>query len=317
MDPAVSIVIPVYNRDKLICRCLDSVWAQTYRPLHVFVVDNNSSDGTPEAVRRWCRDHGVCDNEGEFRLHLLSELKAGASAARNRGLSEVDTEHVLFFDSDDEMLPTLVSDARHVIGEKDLVYWQAELVGLDGRVKRKPYHVDDLVRRQFYNSMLATQVYMARTAFIREIGGWEERALVWNDWELGVRIALAAPRCVALPKVLVRIYAQEKSITGSMFSRRVGDWEATLAIVSDKIERRATDGGKGNVDIARLRSMISYRQMILAAQYRREGATKEARELMSRAIAGPTMPSGRRFLLRLLYRYTFLGGRGAYYLWTR
>ena len=50
MGGRVSVVIPVLNREDLVTRCLDSVWAQTLRPLDVIVVDNNSTDGTLQRV---------------------------------------------------------------------------------------------------------------------------------------------------------------------------------------------------------------------------------------------------------------------------
>lgn len=310
----VTVVIPVYNRRELVTRCLDSVYAQTWRPLRVIVVDNNSTDGTADVVREWGEDHGVkleavglgvgCQ---DFSMLLLEEKKPGASAARNRGLREVGSDHVVFFDSDDEMMPTLVEDAVKTIGDNDLVYWKGELIGLDGRRTDNPFHEGNLLKRQVYNAMLATQRYMVRTEFVKEIGGWEERAAVWNDWELGIRMALRTDKVVALPKMLVRIYAQEKSITGKRFSDRVGDWEETLDIV----ERKCVDTDLSAICL----DMIDYRRAILAAHYRREGECGAAKSLLAVALSRPGRPAWRRWLLRLLYAYTAAGGRGAYYLW--
>lgn len=300
----VSIVVPVYNRADIVCRTLDSVAAQTWRPLHLIVVDNNSTDGSAGVVSRWIAAH---ERDEALRVTLLSESKPGASAARNRGLREVDGEHVIFFDSDDEMMPRLVEKAVNSIGSADLVYWKAELVGLDGARTMKPFHEDDLVRRQFYNSMLATQIYMVRTDFIRKIGGWEEDAPVWNDWELGVRIALASPSTVALPELLVRINAQRNSITGSSFGERAGDWENTLDIVEKDISGSDPDGV--------LTDMLDYRRVILAAHYRREKKTELSHRLLENAIGRPGRSWFRRKLLEFIYIYTVAGGRGAYYMW--
>lgn len=300
----VSIVVPVYNRADIVCRTLDSVAAQTWRPLHLIVVDNNSTDDSAGVVSRWIATH---ERDEGLRVTLLSESKPGASAARNRGLREVDGEHVIFFDSDDEMMPRLVEKAVNSIGSADLVYWKAELVGLDGARTMKPFHEDDLVRRQFYNSMLATQIYMVRTDFIRKIGGWEEDAPVWNDWELGVRIALASPSTVALPELLVRINAQRNSITGSNFGDRAGDWENTLDIVEKNISGSDPDGI--------LMDMLDYRRVILAAHYRREKKTELSRRLFESAIGRPGRSWFRRKLLGFIYIYTVAGGRGAYYMW--
>lgn len=329
-DCPVTIIVPVRNRRELITRCLDSVLAQTWRSLRIIVVDNGSSDGTGEAVLRWASENGV-RLEGERSaldgnsvtkpartLLLLKEDKPGASAARNRAVDEIVGEHVIFFDSDDEMMPTLVEDAMNAIGDADLVYWQGEVVGLDGGVTAKPFHTDNLLRRQFYNGMLATQLYMLSTRFLRnklkndgssgeKAPLWEERASVWNDWELGIRIALSRPKVVALPKKLVRIHAQAESITGRRFSDREGEWENTMDIVEKKIQ--------GLPEEAELLDMVDYRRAILAAHYRREGNRRGAKALLSRALARAARPSWRRLLLRLLYRYTASGGRGAYYLW--
>lgn len=304
MGDEVSIVIPVYQRAGIVNRTLDSVAAQTYRPLRLIVVDNNSDDGTPERVREWMAQH-ACD-EG-LTSELLHESKRGASAARNKGLQSVQSRHVIFFDSDDEMLPTLVEDAVKAIGDADLVYWQAELIGLGGERTLKPYHEGHLLFRQMYNSMLATQIYMARTDFIRGIGGWNEDALTWNDWELGIRIALAGPRTVVLPKILVRIHAQQDSITGRLFSERVGSREATL----DMIERMVA----GRRDEKILIDMLDYRRVILAATYRKEGAAEAACSLLKRTLKQRGRDVFSASLLRLLYYYTVAGGRAAYYLW--
>ena len=95
---SVGVVIPMYNRRDLICRCLDSVKAQTWRRLEVVVVDNNSTDDSVAVVRDWCERHQVTADTPDFRFKLLSESKPGAAAARNKGLEAITSEHILFFD---------------------------------------------------------------------------------------------------------------------------------------------------------------------------------------------------------------------------
>lgn len=300
----VSIVIPVRDRETLVGRTLDSVAAQTWRPLHLIVVDNNSADASVRKVSEWA---GARASDTGLRVTQLQETRPGASAARNRGLEAVTGRYVIFFDSDDEMMPGLVERAMARVGDADIVYWKAELVGLDGRRSLKPFHTDSLLRRQFYNSMLATQVYMARADFIRSIGGWEERAAVWNDWELGVRIALASPHSVAVPEVLVRIHAQADSITGRRFRDRRGEWEKTIAMVDSRIA--------GHPQKQLMESMLDYRRVILAAHYRREGDREGARRLLAEALRLKGLSLRERIMLRLIYIYTAAGGRGAYYFW--
>lgn len=305
MDKDISIVIPVKDRGHLIGRCLDSVSVQTITPAQVIVVDNGSSDNTFETVRKWGADH-PCLN-----LTLLSECSPGASAARNRGLREVTSEYVYFFDSDDEMHPTLLEKAIKAIGDADLIYWKGEVVGLDGKIYPKSFHTDSLLRRHMYNALLSTQLFMCRTSLVREVGGWEEKAAVWNDWELGIRLAMSEAKKVSLAETLVRIHAQEKSITGSAFSHKIGKWENTLDIV----EKDIRNSRLSIRDKKRLLDMLTYRRVILAAHYAREGDKTAGRALLDRTLRHSRLNASERILLKLIYKYTSAGGRGAYYLW--
>ena len=98
----VSVIVPAYNRARLISESLDSVFAQTYRPLELIVVDDGSSDGTAAAAEAWnCR----CAADEEFVLRILSQDHTGAPAARNCGLARCSGEFIQFFDSDDLLHP--------------------------------------------------------------------------------------------------------------------------------------------------------------------------------------------------------------------
>lgn len=301
----VTIVIPVRNREHLIIRSLESVYSQTHRPLQVVVVDNGSTDGTRSAVADWVAEHA---GPG-FGVTLLDEPEPGAARARNRGLDAVDTEYVIFHDSDDEMRPTLVERALQSIGDADLVYWKAEVLGLDGRRVVKPFHTSGLLYRQIYNSILSTQMYMAKTSVVRCVGGWDSELMGWDDWELGVRIAMTHPKTRALPEVLTIVYSQVDSLTGVDYHSRRGVWEEAVDRLEAKVWR--SDSPDKNAIIDRL----DYVRATLAAHYRREGAAADADALLDKAVRRAGRPSARKWLLRMLSRYTASGGRGAYYLW--
>ncbi|MDE5837351.1 MAG: glycosyltransferase family 2 protein, partial [Paramuribaculum sp.] len=96
----ITIVLPVRNRAELLPRTLRSIAAQSLRPLKVIAVDNGSTDSTAEILSKWAQEVAPSGID----VTVLSEEKPGASAARNRGLAEVTTPYVMFFDSDDEML---------------------------------------------------------------------------------------------------------------------------------------------------------------------------------------------------------------------
>lgn len=93
----VSVVIPTYNRANLITEAIDSVWDQMYRPIECIIVDDGSTDNTPQVVADWKRKHET----DEFTVRLLRQENRGAPAARNRGMEIASGDFILLLDSDD------------------------------------------------------------------------------------------------------------------------------------------------------------------------------------------------------------------------
>ena len=119
----MTIVVPVKNRPRLVVRALDSIKAQTWRPLRVVVVDNGSTDETPEVLRNWKREAEAED----FVVDIVEEPVPGPAAARARGVEEVDSRLMMHFDSDDEMSPRHVEaimDRFAEIDGPDLVFFR-------------------------------------------------------------------------------------------------------------------------------------------------------------------------------------------------
>jgi glycosyltransferase involved in cell wall biosynthesis len=90
----VSCVVPAFNSAAYLDAALDSIFAQTYRPIEVIVVDDGSTDGTLDLVRRRSR-----------RINLLRQHNQGPAATRNLGLRAATGEYVAFLDADDLWLP--------------------------------------------------------------------------------------------------------------------------------------------------------------------------------------------------------------------
>lgn len=93
-----SIITPTHNRAHLLPRCIDSVLAQTFSNFELVIVDDGSTDGTPEILESYART--------DDRIRFIAQPNRGANAARNHGVQIARCEYVLFFDSDDEVLPT-------------------------------------------------------------------------------------------------------------------------------------------------------------------------------------------------------------------
>lgn len=295
----ITVVVPVYNRELLLIRCLDSIAAQDIRPLSIIIVDNNSSDKSLETARSWATVHGR-----ELNVTVLSEPRPGAARARQTGLEHVRTEWVQFFDSDDVMAPGILPDALNACADYDMVCWKRELIGLDARHSVSPYRSDDVLRCHMYNGMLSTVSYMVRSEFIRLCGGWDPAARVWDDWEVGFRLLLRNPSIRCLDRVGAIVYSQNESITGTSFSAKAGQWEGIIDMV------QSYEPGRRDVI-----EMLDYRRVNLAALYTREGHPELGRKLLVDTLRKTGCNASRRLLLRMIYHYTRLGGRGAYLLW--
>lgn len=102
----VSIIIPIYNAEKYLCRCLDSVIKQTHACMEVLLID----DGSTDTSKNICEDY--CNRDCRFRY--IYQANQGAAVARNTGIDCATSEYVTFLDSDDSIEPMFV---EQILGE--------------------------------------------------------------------------------------------------------------------------------------------------------------------------------------------------------
>lgn len=297
----ISVIVPVWNREKLIVRCLDSIFNQTRLPDEIIVVDNASSDSTLEIVKEWMIAHKDC----EILFKLLEQPQRGAWAARQKGLENASSEYVMFFDSDDAMRPNLIEKgvlALETNPSADLVCWACRLHSLDGSTRILPFNPGKPIEHHLVHSLLKTPAYMIRKDLLMNAGGWSKPLKVWDDYELGLRILLKDPKIKAVPEVLFDVYSQADSITGENFSSKEGEWEKVL----DEMDR--VNLSTPSHHTKKIEKIINYRRAILAAHYYKEGNKSSAALLMEKAVKNKS--SKEKMLLYLSYIYTRKGGRG-------
>lgn len=280
----VSIIIPVYNRANVVGATLDSIVAQTYRPLQVVLVDNYSTDNTLQVLETFKKEH---PGDG-FNVEIVREEHHTAGAARNRGFEHATGEWVLFFDSDDQMEEGLVSSYVKIIEKAkakgqplDLISARSTLVFPDGSQREAPFHKGDLFAQHILHAQLATQRYAVRREFFASTDGWNIDLPGWNDWELGLRLLLAAPHVAYMggkSRVIINHNGAD-SITGTEFHSRQGQWEHVIDIMINEV-RCSQLKMKHKTRFERL---LEYRRMVLAAQYEREGCTDLAKPLCRQA----------------------------------
>ena len=104
-----SIIIPAYNAEAYLQRCLDSIFAQEFDDYEVIVVNDGSTDGTVTLL------------EGYPQVKVIHQENHGMATARNRGIDKAKGEYILFVDSDDELMPHALSNLAPQINGKDII----------------------------------------------------------------------------------------------------------------------------------------------------------------------------------------------------
>lgn len=110
-NPLVSILVPVYNVEAFLEKCLDSIVGQTYRDLQIVLVDDGSTD----------RSGAICDEfaSKDNRIEVVHKPNGGVATARNELIKHIKGEYFLFVDADDWIEPEMVEHLLGVIQETD------------------------------------------------------------------------------------------------------------------------------------------------------------------------------------------------------
>ena len=186
-QPAVTVIIPTYNRAPLLQRAMHSVLGQSFANLELIVVDDGSTDET-DAVIAACGDPRV--------RHIRQDPRTGVAAARNRGLREARGEFIAFLDSDDEWAADKLERQLERFNTSDdspgLVYSGVETVGPAGtRGTARP-----VARGHVYREMLHHNVIhgggsnaMIRRAVVATAGFFNEDLPAIEDYEYWIRVA--------------------------------------------------------------------------------------------------------------------------------
>lgn len=134
-QPLISVIVPVYNVERWLDKCLASICTQTYRNLQIICVDDGSTDASPKILADWAaKDDRIC---------VITKQNGGLSSARNAGLQVCTGEFVTGVDSDDWLLPDIYEKVvPHLTADCDMLVYMAQSVDEDGELYRngQKYH---------------------------------------------------------------------------------------------------------------------------------------------------------------------------------
>ena len=151
--PKVSVIIPVYNVERYLNKCVQSIVDQTLDSLEIILVDDESPDACPQMCEEWARK----DN----RIKVIHKKNGGLGFARNSGLELATGEYVTFCDSDDWIEPEVYQTTYEKCKEKDLdiCWFQPRRVTTDGvflplSPKKECYFMDEAQMRRFRKEVI-------------------------------------------------------------------------------------------------------------------------------------------------------------------
>lgn len=315
MSPSkISVVLPVKDRAEIVLSTLDSIYRQTCRPLSLVIVDNASTDSTLKVVNEWADRY----RSEDFLVTVTTERTPGASAARNAGLALVQSPYVMFFDSDDIMLPRHVDRVSRAIDlhpEAKILYWDVAIIDSDGWMTIKRPTRQPLLTSHLLHGILSTQRMAVATDHIRSVGGWDQALRQWDDLELGLRLLIKNSEYpvktyyITSASPQVRIYPRADSLTGPDYTTVADNLLHALAAISIDIDQAPVPPEEHR----HLQALLDLRRADLAGHLAHEGRTDLAAPIMKEILASAA-DIRTALILRQAYLTVRCFGRGAYIL---
>ncbi len=159
MENLVSVVVPAYNAESKIERCLASLCKQTYSSIEIIVIDDGSPDDTAEIVKKMA--------EQDCRIHCVTQENKGVAAARNKGVELATGAYIAFCDADDYVTP----DYLHcLLAEKEGADWV--LAGFSNVIQGKEYCFNEPYK----------QTYVTGSAWEHFLEEWYKNPYIATVW---------------------------------------------------------------------------------------------------------------------------------------
>ncbi|MBF0351213.1 MAG: glycosyltransferase [SAR324 cluster bacterium] len=205
-QPAVSIVMPVYNDETTLTACLNSIWKQTFHDFELVVVDDGSNDSTPELL----------GNQNDSRLIVVSiEKNGGIVNALNAGLSQCHGTLIARMDGDDLMRPDRLEKQVHFMETNPHVDLCGSLVALfceAGTLSANALKYmnwsnqlqshEDICASIFMESPIMHPTFLGRRELFESLKGYEDHGWA-EDYDFLLRAFLAGSKFGKIPEVLV------------------------------------------------------------------------------------------------------------------
>lgn len=228
----VSAVITTHNRLDLLLKAVDSVKKQTYKMIECIVVDDASTDDTPQRMKE------LVDKNILTYIRIEKNQSRGGNYARNRGILASKGKYVAFLDDDDEWLECKIekqvkalennSESKFCYCGLIKNYNNGEKIVMD---KPERMYEGDLSKKILMGVLCTTSSMMVDKQLLLDVGMFDEKLRFWQEYELSIRLC-ATTKVTALKENLV-LYRINISDTGRLTNKLEG-WEQAVQYVEDK-----------------------------------------------------------------------------------
>jgi hypothetical protein len=205
----VSVIIPLFNKGRLVERALSSVLSQTYSPFEVIVVDDGSTDDGPDWVQKY----------NDPRISLIRQENRGPGAARNEGLKRARGKYIAFLDADDEWMPSFLNTCIPILEDNEAnitVACTGYSVYAERAIERASGFYDmseemDLDIALYVFSSFCVCFMLMRTDIVRKYGGYYEKAIMGEDRMLFLKL-LFNERISMIPSICGIVHAEASGL---------------------------------------------------------------------------------------------------------
>lgn len=235
MQPLISVIVPVYNVEKYLNKCVESIVNQTYNNLEVILVDDGSPDNCPKMCDAWA--------EKDNRIKVIHKPNGGLSSARNAGMDVMQGQYVMFIDSDDylelnavEIMYSNISDdydvciCNHYLVDKD--YNIIDKDNYQNAVLKNEKVMQEFHRKALFDPICATNK-MYKTSVIEKAHIRFDETIKWGECHLfNYQYFKLINSAVSIDNVLYNyLIDREGSITYQMNSGQANRWKFTKEMV--------------------------------------------------------------------------------------
>lgn len=242
MQDLVSVIIPVYNREKTINKAIHSVLEQDYKNIEIIIVDDCSIDNTVSVVQN-------AFSEDERVILIKLNKNSGACIARNRGIEVSKGDYIAFLDSDDTFYANKISLQIEALrnSKKDLCASDYDRISADGtkcRIMVSQYDGVELYKDLLFCNYITTGTLIGKRKCFSDIN-FDASLPRYQDWDLVLRLSQKYSFCLLnIPTLLQE--EQSNSITTSTSHKKTLD---ALKIIYSKNEKELQHNKKARTQM--------------------------------------------------------------------